>query len=196
MQLSEGYIYHVYNRGNNKQPIFFSDENYLYFLKGIQKTIAPYCDILCWCLMPNHFHFLIHANADSVIEIKDGSFPRQQFSQSIKQLLSSYTKAINKQKGFTGSLFQQKTKAICVTDTDQFYSATIFHYVHQNPMKGGLVKRMEDWNYSSFKDYIGLRNGKLCNKQLAFELLDLDSKTLYENSYGVINNEIILNLTG
>lgn len=188
MQLSEGYIYHIYNRGNNRQPIFFSDENYIYFLKGVQKTLAQCSDILCWCLMPNHFHFLIHANACSVVQIKDGSFPRQQFSQSIKQLLSSYTKAINKQKGFTGSLFQQKTKSVCVTDNHKFHGATAFHYIHQNPMKAGLVKKMEDWNYSSFKDYVELRDGKLCDKQLTFQLLDLDSKTLYQDSYEVINN--------
>jgi putative transposase len=81
-----------------------------------QKTIAPFCDILGWCLMPNHFHFLVHAQAGAIIEIKDGSFPRQQFSQSIKQLLSAYTKSVNKEFGFTGSLFQQKTKAVSVTD--------------------------------------------------------------------------------
>ncbi len=192
MQLTEGYIYHVYNRGNNKQPIFFSEENYLYFLKSVQKTIAQCSDILCWCLMPNHFHFLIHANADSVIEIKDGSFPRQQFSQSIKQLLSSYTKAINKQNDSTGSLFQQKTKAICVMDSHKYYGATVFYYLHQNPMKAGLVHKMEDWEYSSFKDYIGLRHGNLCNKELAFALLDLDSKTLYKDSYNVINDEAVI----
>ncbi len=192
MQLTEGYIYHVFNRGNNKQPIFFSEENYLYFLKGVQKTIAQCSDILCWCLMPNHFHFLIHANADSVIEIKDGSFPRQQFSQSIKQLLSSYTKAINKQNDSTGSLFQQKTKAICVMDSHRYYGATAFYYLHQNPMRAGLVNKMEDWEYSSFKDYIGLRHGKLCNKKLAFELLDLDSKMLYEDSYNVLNEEVFI----
>ena len=191
MQLSEGYIYHIYNRGNNKQPVFFSDENYIYFLKGIRKTVAQCSNILCWCLMPNHFHFLIHANASSVIQIKDGSFPRQQFSQSIKQLLSSYTKAINKQQGFTGSIFQQKTKSVCVIDNYKFYGGTAFHYIHQNPIKAGLVKKMEDWNYSSFKDYVGLRGGKLCDKQLAFQLLDLDSKTLYQDSYEVINNEVL-----
>ena len=193
MHLTEGYIYHVYNRGNNKRPIFFSKENYLYFLKGMQKTIAPCCDILCWCLMPNHFHFLIHANAQSVIEINDLSFPRQQFSQAIKQLLSSYTKAVNKREGFTGSLFQQKTKANCATtNIHVIFATTVFHYIHQNPIKAGLVKKMEEWDYSSFKDYAGLRNGKLCNKKLAFELLDLNSKTIYKDSYGVINNEVLL----
>jgi len=191
MQLTEGYIYHVYNRGNNKQPIFFSDDNYLYFLKGVQKTIAPCCDILCWCLMPNHFHFLIHANKNSIVEIKDGSFPRQQFSQSVKQLLSSYTKAINKQNNFNGSLFQQKTKAISVMDNYQSYGATAFYYIHQNPLKAGLVDKIEDWEYSSFKDYTGRRMGKLCNKNLAHELLDFDAKTFYSDSYNVINNDVL-----
>ena len=105
MQLVEGNIYHVYNRGNNKRQIFFSRENYLYFLRTVHKTIASCSDIFEWCLMPNHFHFLIHANQNSVLEINEGSFARQQFSQQIKQLLSSYAKAINKQKNFTGSLF-------------------------------------------------------------------------------------------
>jgi len=54
------------------------------------------------------FSFLVHANAESVKTIEDGSFKRQKFSQGIKQLLSSYTKAINKRYGRTGSLFQQK----------------------------------------------------------------------------------------
>lgn len=191
MQLAEGNIYHVYNRGNNKQQIFFSNENYLYFLKNIHKTIGTSCDILAWCLMPNHFHLLIHANQNTVQQIADGSFPRQQFSQQIKQLLSSYTKAINKERNFTGSLFQQKTKAVCVTDKDCNYSRTAFHYIHQNPIKANLVKKMEAWEYSSFLDYAGLRNGKLCNKDLAYTLLDLDEVNLYEESYKVIDDNII-----
>jgi len=57
------------------------------------------------------FHFLVHANSNSIEIIKDGGFERQAFSQAIKQLLSSYTKAINKQEQRTGSLFQQKTQS-------------------------------------------------------------------------------------
>jgi len=191
MHLSEGYIYHVYNRGNNKQTLFFSREHYLHFLTLIQKNIYNCSDMLAWCLMPNHFHFLIYANQNSVAEINDGSFPRQQFSQGIKQLLSSYTKGINKQKGGTGSLFQQKTKARCVNDGKQSYTDTAFYYIHQNPMKAGLVKRMEDWEFSSFRDYTALRNGKLCNMQLAFQLLDLSNETFYRDSYAVLNEEIM-----
>ncbi len=83
----------------------------MHFLKIIHKEISPCCEILAWALMPNHFHFLIYANDKSVRLIKDGSFQRQKFSQGIKQLLSSYAKAINKQEGLTGSLFQQKNKS-------------------------------------------------------------------------------------
>ncbi len=188
MQLTEGEIYHVYNRGNNKQKIFFKSENYSYFVKGIERYLLPYGDLLAWCLMPNHFHLLIHANSFSTPLIKDGSFERQNFSQGIKQLLSSYTKAINKQESRTGSLFQQKTKAICVTENDH-HDTTAFHYIHQNPMKARLVKKMEDWEFSSFKDYLGLKNETLCNITLAKERLAINFDQLYEESYRVINFE-------
>jgi len=60
MQFATDHIYHIYNRGNNAQPIFFSRENYLFFLKKVRKHILPHADILAWCLMPNHFHFMVY----------------------------------------------------------------------------------------------------------------------------------------
>ncbi len=187
MHLTEGEIYHVFNRGNNKQPIFFTPANYLYFIQGLKKYLKPHCDILCWCLMPNHFHFLIHANNSSIQIIKDGSFERQQFSQGIKMLLSSYTKAINKQERRSGSLLQQKTKVLCVSGSKNNTAQTVFHYIHQNPLKAKLVNRMEDWEHRSFRDYMGKVNGTLCNMNLAKEYLDLDLAQLYQDSYKVIN---------
>jgi putative transposase len=187
MYLTAGDIYHVFNRGNNKQRIFFSTENYFYFLQGVEKYLNPCCDILAWCLMPNHFHFLIHANSSAVRIVKDSSFERQQFSQGIKMLLSSYTKAINKQEKRSGSLFQQKTKGRCVSESKNNMAVTVFHYIHQNPMKAGLVSKMEDWDYSSFKEYIGKGSKNLCDKKLAQECLDLDLTRFYKDSYDVIN---------
>jgi len=184
MHLTEGKIYHVYNRGNNRKAIFLEPENYPYFLTGIKRYIIPCCDLIAWCLMPNHFHFLIHANSSSVSIIKDGSFERQQFSQGIKQLLSSYTKAINKQHRRTGSMFQQKTKAVCVTESVN-HDITAFHYIHQNPMKAGLVKKMEDWEFSSFIDYLGMRQETLCNLNLAKERLNINFDNFYAESYQV-----------
>ncbi len=92
---------------------------------------------------------------------------------------------------FTGSLFQQKTKAICVMDNDSCFGNTTFHYIHQNPVKAGMVDRMEDWEFSSFKDYAGLRDQKICNCRLACDLLDMDINTFYQDSYNVINDDSI-----
>ena len=62
MEFEQGHLYHVYNRGNNSQKVFFTIANYLFFLKKIKTNILPYADILAWCLMPNHFHLMIHVN--------------------------------------------------------------------------------------------------------------------------------------
>jgi putative transposase len=59
MNLVLGNIYHVYNRGNNKEPIFFKSDNYSYFLSNINRYVIPHCDLLAYCLMPNHFHLLV-----------------------------------------------------------------------------------------------------------------------------------------
>ena len=104
-------------------------------------------------------------------------------SEGIRVLLSSYTQAINKQNRTTGSLFQQNTKAQPIIKGSRNYDITVFHYIHQNAYRANLVKRMEDWEYSSFPDYCGKRNGTLCNKELAINLLGLDLKTFYEDSY-------------
>src|SRR5258706_5535453 len=124
MQFSEGSFYHIYNRGNDKRPIFFKDRNYDFFLQKAQKYIGANADILAWCLMPNHFHFLIQANTRSITIVKDTPVKINALTEGIRILLSSYTKAIQKQESFTGNLFQQKTKFKCVDD----YLETAFHY--------------------------------------------------------------------
>jgi predicted N-acetyltransferase YhbS/REP element-mobilizing transposase RayT len=197
MNLTEGELYHVFNRGNNSQKIFFRPENYAYFVSGMRKHLLPVCDIIAWCLMPNHFHFLVYANAHSTPVINDGGFERQQFSQGIKQLLSSYTKAINKQENRTGSLFQQKTKALPI-DAQTYTPETVLHYIHQNPMRAGLVRKMEDWEYSSFSSYSGSINDFLCNKEIASRYLEVNPEQFYQESYRVINSgdEGVLHLQG
>lgn len=66
MKFVENEIFHVYNRGNQKQPIFFNRGNYLYFLQKVRYHLFPICDILAYCLMPNHFHFFIKTNEKTV----------------------------------------------------------------------------------------------------------------------------------
>jgi putative transposase len=195
MRFTAENLYHIYNRGINRQLIFFNTDNYHYFLKKIRRFIYPHCDILCWCLMPNHFHFLIHADERIEKILEHLPITKNVLSEGIRNLLSSYAKGINEQEKRVGNLFQQKTKAKCLTEEigvphyrdfqtiNSNYSLACFHYIHQNPCKAGLVIKMEDWPYSSFIDYLAFRQDSLCNLPLALQLLDLNGNTFYADSY-------------
>ena len=191
MQFEIDNIYHIYNQGNNKQLIFHSDENYHYFLKLYRKFVLPHADLLAYCLMPNHFHFLVNTNLHSIKTRKVGSLNLSELSNGIRMLLSSYSLAINKQENKTGSQFRQKTQAKLLKIEDTNYSFICFQYIHQNPLKAGLVERMEDWEYSSFKDYLKIRNGSLCNQDLAKNLIGFDESNFIKESYAVIDNDKI-----
>ena len=187
MDFFENELYHIYNRGNNQQQLFFKPDNYLYFLRKVRKFILPHCDILSYSLMPNHFHFLISSDSRTTATKLIGEKERNVLSEGVRNLLQTYSKGINEQNNRTGSLFQQNTKAKHVARGNNHYDLTCFHYIHQNAMKAKLVKKMEDWEYSSFKDYCGLRNGTLCNQEKAIQLLQINKQTFYEDSYKFIN---------
>ena len=138
MKFVEGNVYHIYNRGNNKQPIFFTKANYYYFLEKLKRYVCSCSDLLCWALMPNHSHFLIHANAETGRMIKHSPMEINALTEGLRLLLSSYSKGIQRQEKFVGNLFQQKTKSKCVNGDGFNYSTTAFHYIHQNPLRAGL----------------------------------------------------------
>jgi hypothetical protein len=137
--------------------------------------------------MPNQFHFFIYADAKTILTKGIGKQEKNVLSEGVRNLLHTYTKGINKQNNFTGSLFQQNTKAKIVSSSD--YRRICFHYIHQNPMKANLVKKMEDWEYSSFKGYCDLNRESLCNRNLAIQLLGLNMDTFYQDSYKIISND-------
>ncbi len=105
----------------------------------------------------------------------------QALSKTIGKTLSSYTQAMNIQNKTTGTLFQKKTKAKCLTDIivegkhipATEYLLNCFGYIHLNPVQANLVSKPEEWRYSSWPDYTGIRNGSLCNMKNAMELLNL-----------------------
>ena len=204
MNFEPGNLYHVYNQGNNRQKIFFSRENYLFFLKKIKTHILPHADIVAWCLMPNHFHLMIYVKDVSVAIAADSihgvtsSHPVNMQSRPVSRgneinlnnniaiMLRSYTRAINKQFDRSGNLFREATKAECLTKingiTPAFFGSHInvripekeypqvcFNYIHQNPVNANLVKLPEEWEFSSYADYCGIRNGKLINRARAAE---------------------------
>lgn len=103
-------LFHIYNQVNNRQIIFFERENYLYFLFKTRKYLLPHCEILSYCLMPNHFHLLIYADERTMQTVKIGNNDINVLSYGFQNLLSSYTKAINGKFERTGSLFTKIPK--------------------------------------------------------------------------------------
>ena len=195
MKIEKENIYHIYNQGNNRQQIFFSREHYLLFLKLYRKQIAEQCETLCYCLMPNHFHFLVYATDKSIVEMKLGVITIQKLSDGFRRLLSTYAHEINSLRGTAGSLFRQKTQAKLIgsgiSTTTISYAEQCFYYIHQNPVSAGLAAKNCDWEFSSAQDFSGIRNGTLCNQQLAFQLFGWESDDLsFLNRSYIVDKEI------
>lgn len=189
MHFETGHIYHIYNQGNNRDKIFFEEKNYYFFLEKIKDHIIPFSDILAWCLMPNHFHFLVYVKKTEV-DLSPGTTLSRTRTRSLQQstgiMLASYTRAINQSYNRSGSLFRKETKAICATKVDGIarswlnsqgvtminavipenqYPNICFNYILFNPLKDKLVKKNEDWKFSSYADTINLRRGKLISRE-------------------------------
>lgn len=171
-----GAFYHIYNRANGSEKLFLSDENYRYFLRRYQNFIAPIAHTYCYCLMPNHFHFLIEVKDERELEafflennllksIKTLSglqdlkgFEREnylskQLSLQFSHLFNSYSQAFNKQQKRKGSLFMKPFKRLRITD--EKYLLNLVRYIHQNPVDAGLCFKPDDWEHSSYHHIIG-----------------------------------------
>jgi putative transposase len=179
-------FFHIYNQGNNKQRIFYEDSNYIFFLRKVRRLVKPHCYILGYCLMPNHFHFLVYTNRDSISQKKVGSIKMAILIDGFRILESSYTQAINKRLQRSGSLFRQRTKYKHIGN--DLNATNCLNYIHQNPMRAGLVSKMEHWRYSSFRDYCDLRDGTMADKDFARSILRIKKEDFYENSYKHISD--------
>jgi|TARA_R100000027_G_C2225288_1_gene87371 REP element-mobilizing transposase RayT len=191
MAIQPNEFYHIYNQGNNKQKVFLNRENKLYFLKKFRKLVFPTCEVIAYCLMDNHFHFLIYTNAKSIQEKLSGTSNLDALTDGFRNLTSIYTQALNKQENRSGSLFRSKTKFKLLEFRKVNYPFICFQYIHQNPFSAGLVSKMEDWEFSSFNDYAGFRKGTLCNQKLAKELIGISDEDFYQESYNVIHQDKI-----
>ncbi|MCW3092803.1 MAG: hypothetical protein JWP81_3872 [Ferruginibacter sp.] len=191
MKINAHEIYHIYNQGNNRQTIFYGEEDYREFLNLFRKYVYSHCKVLAYCLMPNHFHFLIYATEHSAILKRIGNIESCELSNGFRLLQSSYAQYINNKEKRTGSLFRQKAKAKSMNDGEAHYQFTAFQYIHQNPFKAGLVKNLEDWHYSSFRDYAGLRNGTICDRVLAERLICFNGADFIAAIYQNIKDDLL-----
>ena len=139
--LRPGVYYHVYNRGNNKETLFYYDGDYSFFLDKYYHYLADYLDTFAYCLLPNHFHFLI--------KIKDNAPDDYRvISNQFRRLFICYTIRINNREGRSGSLLTKNFRRIEIQDENYFRNLIV--YIHYNPVKHGLTTRFLEYKYSSF----------------------------------------------
>jgi putative transposase len=177
-QLVENEFYHIYNRGTDKRKVFLENADYLRFLKSIEEfnCVEPIgslyekflhekknknveigsprlVEIICYCLNPNHYHFILKQLEEKGI---------QKFMQ---RLGIGYTMFFNQKYQRTGALFQGRFKSARIKPNNFLYLSA---YVNCNCEIHGF-SRAESWRWSSFPDYIGARNGKLCSKDIILD---------------------------
>jgi len=147
-----GHYYHVYNRGCNRENIFANAGNYVFLLRRAKLILADHpLTIIAYCLMPNHYHFLLRPEEDGAL------------SPFIQRLFNSYTQAFNRQQRRSGTLFEGRAKSILV-DTDE-YVLHLCRYIHLNPVKARLVVYPGDWPYSNYLEWVEQRGGMLVNRK-------------------------------
>ena len=154
----DGGMYHVILRGNDRKPIFFDSDDRQQLNRIIAEGLNRYnCRLHAFCWMTNHIH--------AAIQVSD-----RPLSEFMCWSASHYARFVNRKLGRSGHLFERRHKAILVKD--DAYLLELVKYIHQNPVKANLVNLEIDWEYSSAKDYAGLRNGKLINKERAKEYIE------------------------
>ena len=177
-KFASGVIVHVYNRGNNKEKIFFDEQDYKAFLFRfglclgftqeelnkesfisvpysrirITETIKNNFKLHAFCLMPNHFHLLLE---------QVGHIPT---SKLISKLCTSYAMYLNKKYKRVGHVFQDQFKSVLIENNPQLMWASA--YIHMNPVKDGIVKDPNEYKWSSYRDYVSARNLPIVSKEI------------------------------
>ena len=201
-QFSCGSIVHVYNRGNNRENIFCDEQDYRAFLfrlglvlgfevKELSKhplTSVPLSRIritsvkkeafklYAFCLMGNHFHFLIEQCSDIPV------------SKLISKICTSYAKYLNLKYKRVGHVFQDKFKSVLIESQPQLMWTSA--YIHNNPVKDKFVERPENYQWSSYADYSSARNIPILSKEMIQSVFKSDfeketarlSKTVFDIS--------------
>lgn len=137
----ESGTYHIMIRGANKQEIFHDTEDRLRFLETLKRYKREFfMNVYGWCLMGNHVHLLLGEGSEV-------------FSETLKRIGISYVWYYHQKYQTTGHLFQDRFKSENVDS--EGYLKTVIRYIHQNPVKAGLVKRVDQWPWSSCLGYYG-----------------------------------------
>jgi len=160
--LVQNEVYHIFNRGVEKRNIFLNEKDYKHFLETLEYYQVPnniklskksllrpkrtanesLVEILCYCLMPNHFHLLIRQKCDNGISI------------FMNRVLNSFTKYFNTKNERIGPLFQGRFKAVRIESDEQLLHVS--RYIHLNPLVSDIVGDLKNYQWSSYPVYAGL----------------------------------------
>lgn len=145
--MENGKLYHVFNRGNNKETLFKETRNYYYFFRLYKKYLENHLDLIAHCLMPDHFHLMVR-----VKELEECKGKEISISERFRRLFISYAQGVNSHEKRTGSLFQKNFKRVEITDDD--YYTSLIAYIHYNPIKANLCKEFGGWKFSSYQNIL------------------------------------------
>jgi putative transposase len=135
----ENAIYHIFSRGNEQKDIFFDDQDRYLFLNIVGEMCERFeIDIFAYILMGNHYHLLLKT-------------PLANLSKSMQWLGLTYTRRFNLRHLRCGHLFQGRFKSILVQN--EAYLMRVSCYIHRNPLRAGIVERLADYRWSSYKIY-------------------------------------------
>jgi putative transposase len=156
--LIPGSFYHIYNRGNNRENLFRTEDNYLYFLRLYEKYIEPIGETFAWCLMPNHFHFLVRIKNEDEVDLMKLPNPvrvpnpdRVRVKKThlyFSDMFNAYTQGLNKQENRSGALFERPFKRIKVESMN--YLKQLIIYIHRNPIHHGFTDNVNHYPWSSY----------------------------------------------
>ena len=175
--IKEGGVYHIYNRGNNKENIFLDSSDYIYFLGLIKKYVKPISTIYSWALLKNHFHLVLRIKenlrykytkkprpssdyniweTEEILDKNDGrKIPKP--SNHFKHCFNAYAKYFNKKYGRTGSLFTKPFRRVLIENESQLINEIL--YVNFNPVKHGFSGDVYSWKWTSVKEIVYNSNG-------------------------------------
>ena len=140
--LTPDFFYHIYNRANGNEKLFYTTENFRYFLQKYTQYIHPVADTFCYCLMPNHFHLIVRIRSETKLlnltgfENLTGLKLEAQITKHFSNFFNSYSKSINEQERRKGSLFMRPFKRKIIESTP--YLQKLVHYIHFNPLEAGI----------------------------------------------------------
>ena len=151
--IEAGCYYHIFNRGINRERLFSEEEHYYKFLELCSIHLIHQIDVLSYCLLPNHFHFLLHIldplSAVLKLDTQSEKNITKNLSLPLSHLFNAYAQWFNRKNGRTGGLFQRLFRRKRITSEE--YLKQVIYYIHRNPMHHDLVQHPTGWLFSSYQ---------------------------------------------